>query len=140
MTMDILQYGADLLSEKLGLSIDKATIQEALSSLMGDGKGGIDLQGLVSNLSSNGQQGSLVTSWLGDGGNLPLTAEDVSGLFGQDKIDEFAGKIGSDAGTAAGGLAEMLPQLVDQFSSGGDLLKSSGGIDGLMGAAKSFLS
>jgi hypothetical protein len=42
MTMDILQYGADLLGEKLGLSIDKATIQEALSSLMGDGKGGID--------------------------------------------------------------------------------------------------
>ena len=38
MTMDILQYGADLLSEKLGLSIAKATIQEALSSLMGAAK------------------------------------------------------------------------------------------------------
>ena len=138
--MDILQIGADLLSDKLGLSVDKATIQEALSSLMGDGKGGIDLQGLVGKLSSSGNLGSMVSSWLGDGGNLPISADDVSGLFGQEKINEFAGKIGSDAGTAAGGIADMLPQLIDQFSSGGDLLKSAGGIDGLMGAAKSFLS
>ena len=138
--MDILQLGADLLSEKLGLSVDKATIQEALGSLMGDGKGGIDLQGLVAKLSSNGNLGSMVSSWLGDGGNLPISAEDVSGLFGQDKINEFAGKIGSDAGSAAGGLADMLPQLIDQVSSGGDLLKSAGGVDGLLGAAKSFLS
>lgn len=138
--MDILQIGADLLSDKLGLSVDKATIQQALSSLMGDGKGGIDLQGLVGKLSSSGNLGSMVSSWLGDGGNLPISAEDVSGLFGQDKINEFAGKIGSDAGTAAGGLADMLPQLIDQVSSGGDLLKSAGGVDGLLGAAKSFLS
>lgn len=138
--MDILQLGADLLNDKLGLSVDKATIQEALGSLMGDGKGGIDLQGLVGKLSSSGNLGSMVSSWLGDGGNLPISADDVSGLFGQEKINEFAGKIGSDAGTAAGGIADMLPQLIDQFSSGGDLLKSAGGIDGLMGAAKSFLS
>jgi len=138
--MDILQIGADLLSDKLGLSVDKATIQQALSSLMGDGKGGIDLQGLVGKLSSSGNLGSMVSSWLGDGGNLPISAEDVSGLFGQDKINEFAGKIGSDAGSAAGGLADMLPQLIDQVSSGGDLLKSAGGVDGLLGAAKSFLS
>lgn len=138
--MDILQLGADLLSDTLGLSVDKATIKEALGSLMDDGQGGIDLQGLVTKLSSSGDLGSMVSSWLGDGGNLPISADDVSSLFGQEKINEFAGKIGSDAGTAAGGLADMLPQLIDQFSSGGDLLKSAGGIDGLMGAAKSLLS
>jgi hypothetical protein len=34
----------------------------------------------------------------------------------------------------------MLPQLVDKASSGGNLLESAGGLDGLLGAAKSFLS
>lgn len=138
--MDVLQLGADLLNDKLGLNVDKATIAEALSGLMGDGKGGIDLQGLVSKLSSSGELGALVNSWLGDGGNLPISADDVSSLFGQARVNEFAGKIGTDAGSAADGLADVLPQLVDKFSSGGDLLKSAGGIDGLMGAAKSFLS
>lgn len=138
--MDILQVGAQILSDKLGLSIDKETLQSALSGLMGDGQGGFDLQGLVGKLSSSGNLGSLVNSWLGDGGNLPISADSITDIFGAGKLNEFAGKIGTDAGAAAGGLADMIPQLIDKSSSGGNLLDSAGGLGGIMGAAKSFLS
>ena len=137
--MDLLKLGAQLLNEKLGLDLDPGTIQSALSSLMGDGKGGIDLQGLVGKMTSGGALGSLVNSWLGDGGNLPISADAVTDLFGKSKLDEFAGRIGVGTSEAAGGLAGMLPDLIDKSSSGGNLLESVGGLGGLMGAAKSFL-
>ena len=137
--MDIIQLGAQLLNDKLGLKVELGTIQSALSGLMGDGKGGIDLPGLVAKLTKSGNLETLVGSWLGDGKNLPISADDITGLFGKERISDFAGKVGTDAQSAAGGLADMLPQLIDRFSSGGNLLESSG-LGGLMGAAKSLLS
>ena len=53
---------------------------------------------------------------------------------------DFAASLGTDTGTAASGLADVLPQLMDKASSGGSLLDAAGGVGGLMGAAKSFLS
>lgn len=60
-------------------------------------------------------------------------------LLGEGEISNFASKLGTDSATAAGGLADVLPQLVDQSSQGGSLLDAAGGLGGLMGAAKSFL-
>ena len=138
--MDILALGAKLLSEKLGVSIDPQTMQGALSTLLGDGQGNLDLAGLASKMAASGDLGSVVSSWLGDGGNVPISAEGIMSLLGDSKVSEFAGAVGTDAGSAASGLADVLPQLMDNASSGGSLLEAAGGLDGLMGAAKSFLS
>jgi uncharacterized protein YidB (DUF937 family) len=138
--MDILAVGAKLLSEQLGINIDPQTMQSALSTLLGDGQGNLDLAGLASKMASNGDLGSVVSSWLGDGGNAAISAESIMSLLGESKVSEFAGKVGTDTGSAASGLAEVLPQLMDNASSGGSLLDAAGGLDGLMGAAKSFLS
>lgn len=138
--MDIVQVGAQLIKEHLGVDVDPATLQSALSSLMGDGQGGIDLQGLVGKMASSGDLQALVGSWLGDGGNQSISADSIMDIFGQAKVGEFANKVGVETETAAKGLSDVLPQLVDQASSGGSLLEQAGGLDGLMGAAKSFLS
>ena len=138
--MDILAIGAKLLSEKLGVAIDPQTMQSALSTLLGDGQGNLDLAGLASKMAANGDLGSVVSSWLGDGGNAPISAEGVMSLLGDNKVSDFAGAVGTDTSSAAAGLAEVLPQLMDNASSGGSLLEAAGGLDGLMGAAKSFLS
>ncbi|GHD14679.1 hypothetical protein GCM10007052_18690 [Halioglobus japonicus] len=138
--MDIVQMGAQLLSQKLGLQINEATIRSALSTLLGDGQGNVDLAGLASKMASSGELGNIVNSWLGDGANSPISAESLTGLMGEGPMADFAGSIGTDTGTAANGLAEVLPQLMDQSSSGGALLESVGGLGGLMGAAKSLLS
>jgi uncharacterized protein YidB (DUF937 family) len=137
--MDIVQIAAQLLSDKLGLDVDADTITSALSGLLGDGKGGIDLASLTSKMASNGDIGGLVSSWLGDGANSAISADSIMSLFGEGEVSSFASKLGTDSASAAGGLADVLPQLVDQASQGGALLESVGGLGGLMGAASSFL-
>ncbi len=138
--MDVIQMGAQLLSEKLGLQLDSGSIENALYSLLGDGKGGVDLAGLASKMASSGELDGIVSSWLGDGVNSAISAESIMGLLGDSKVSDFASSLGTDTGTAASGLADVLPQLMDKASSGGSLLDAAGGMGGLMGAAKSFLS
>ena len=137
--MDIIQMGAEQLSKQLGLNVDTNTIMSALSGLLGDGAGNLDLAGLAGKMASSGELGSLVNSWLGDGANSPISAESILGLLGESKVADFASQVGTDTGSAANGLADVLPQIMDQASSGGSLLEAAGGLGGLMGAAKSFL-
>ena len=138
--MEISEIGAQLLSENLGLDVDANTIATALSGLLGDGQGGIDLAGLANKMTQNGDLGSLVSSWLGDGANGAISADSLTGLLGEGGVASFAQSVGIDPANAAQGLADMLPQVMDQASSGGSLLDAAGGLDGLLGAAKSFLS
>ncbi len=137
--MDLLQMGAQMLSQKLGLQVDTDTIANALSGLLGDGQGNIDLGALTEKLASSGALASVVSSWLGDGSNAPISASSLESMLGESAVSDFASRIGTDTGTAAAGLADVLPQMVDKASSGGSLLDAAGGLGGLMGAAKSFL-
>ncbi len=134
--MDLIELGAQLLSDKLGLNVDSATIQSALTSLLGNGQGNIDLAGLTSQFAANGGLADAVSSWLGDGGNSAISADTIMSVLGNSQVSGFASQLGVDADSAAGGLADVIPQLIDQASSGGNLLESAGG---LLGAAKSFL-
>lgn len=136
--MDIVQLGAQLLSEKLGLKVDPNTVTSALSDLLGDGKGSIDFARLASKMATSGELGGVLRSWLGDGSNAPITADTILKLLGNGQVADFAGKVGTDTASAAGGLADVLPQLMDKASSGGSLLQSAGGLGGLMGKAKSL--
>jgi uncharacterized protein YidB (DUF937 family) len=137
--MDLIEMGTQMLCEKLGVNVDSQTMQSALTSLIGDGKGGLDLAGLASSMASNGELGTLLSSWLGDGANQSMSADAISDLFGQEKVTQFADKVGVSGQEAAGGLSDIIPQLMDQASSGGNLLDQFGGAEGLLGAAKSFL-
>ena len=138
--MDLMAMASQLLSDSTGQQIDTDNIAGALSSLLGDGQGGIDLAGLANKMASSGELGAIVSSWLGDGANASISPESITGLLGEGQISEFASKLNTDTSSAAATLADVLPQLVDKASSGGSLLESAGGLDGLIGAAKSFLS
>ena len=138
--MEIVEFGAALLSEKLGLNVDKDTVSAALSQLLGDGKGGVDLGGLVSRMTQSGDLSSLVNTWLGDGANGALSASSLTSLLGDDALSKFSSTLGADTGSTTEALADVLPQIMDSASSGGNLLEAAGGLGGLFGAAKSFLS
>lgn len=133
--MDLIQTGAQLLSDKLGIQVDSDTLQTALSSLLGDGQGGVDLAGLAGKFAQSGGLGDVVNSWLGDGSNSPISTDTIMQVLGSANIADFAGKVGTDTDSAASGLADIVPQLIDQASSGGSLMESAGG---LLGAAKSL--
>ena len=101
--MDILELGAQLLSDKQGVQIDSAQIQSALSSLLGDGSGNIDLAGLASKMTADGGLADVLSSWLGDGANAGISADSVLGLLGEGQVAEFARMLGTDTSTAASG-------------------------------------
>ena len=134
--MDILKTGAEMLMQKLGTSVDTNTMMSALSGLLGDGEGGVDFGGLASKMMSSGDLGSMVSSWLGDGDNKGISADSLMSLLGENKISDFADKVGVDSSTAASGLSDVLPTMMDKASSGGSLLDSVGGAGGLLGMAK----
>jgi uncharacterized protein YidB (DUF937 family) len=138
--MDILAMGTQLLKDNLGVDVDPNTLSSALSSLMGDGQGNVDLAGLAAKMGQSGELGALVNSWLGDGANASISADSLKSLLGESGVTNFANAIGTDPNTAAQGLADAVPQMMDKASSGGSLLDSVGGLSGLMGAAKSLLS
>lgn len=136
--MDIMQMAASLASEKLGMDLDPNAMGSALSGLLANDAGDFDLGGLAAKMASSGELGGVLSSWLGDGANDAISAESLSSVLGSDKIAAFAQQVGIDSDAAAGGLAEIIPQIMDKSSSGGSLLDMAGGAEGLLGAAKSF--
>lgn len=93
-----------------------------LSGVLDDalkGAGGLD--GVVSKLNSAGL-GSKVNSWLGNGENEPLTADEVRTALSSDHISQIASKLGIPADAVPDAIAQHLPNAVDQASPAGKLV------------------
>ena len=120
--MDLKVIGTNLIMSKLGGG-DKNAIGSALEGLLGSGT---DLSGIVSKFSQGGL-GSQLASWLGDGDNAEISADQLTQVLGSDKVSEFASKLGTDESTAASSLSELLPSLIDKSSKGGSLVGTVGG-------------
>lgn len=129
-----MNLASDMLAKKLG--VDSAVISGAMDSLLGGGDK-MDLGSLVSGLQSNGL-GDVASSWLGDGENANISADQLKDVLGGDKIAAAAAELGTDEGSLLDSLQEALPQIIDKSSSGGSLLDSVGGIGGLASMAKKF--
>lgn len=137
--MDLMKIGTKMLLSKVGAgSAGNDTAMSALSGLMGDSKGGIGLGDIISKM-QGGDMASIASSWLGKGSNSPINADQLRGLFGKDKISQFASQLGTDEESALSGLSEALPGMIDQGSPDGSLLDSLGGIGGLAKMAGKFL-
>jgi len=134
--VDLLKLGQQLLGDKLG---DNAGgMMEALSGLTsGDG---LDLDGIMEKMKAGGL-GDQLESFLGDGENQEISADQVKSAFGEDGLANVANKLGVDTDSAASQLKDILPGLLDKASSGGNLMESltSGGAGGLLDMAKGFL-
>ena len=133
--MDVMKLATQLLTEQLGGDASNSSAETALSGLLGDGQGGLDIGSIVSSLGGSGLAG-LVGTWLGDGDNQGIDIAQLVELFGGDKLATFAQSLGVGQDQASHGLAGMLPKLIDQNSKGGDLLSSVGGLGGALDMAK----
>jgi uncharacterized protein YidB (DUF937 family) len=139
---DLIKMGATMfikskLSGDNGSGLDLGSLISALSGLTGGGSsqgGGFDIGSILGNMQSSGMA-DIAASWLGDGENDKISSDQVTNIFGQDKIADFASKLGLSEEEAVGGLSDALPQMIDKASSGGSLLDSIGGIEGALGMA-----
>lgn len=98
----------------------------AITDLLGSQEGG--LGGLLSAFEQGGL-GEMAKSWVGSGENLPVSADQIQTILSSGVLADFASRLGIDPKQAAGTLAEVLPQVIDQLTPGGKL--PSGGLGGL---------
>jgi uncharacterized protein YidB (DUF937 family) len=137
---DLLKMGASAFmnsnrSGEAGSGLDLGSLTSALSGLTGDSdEGGLDIGSLLGKMQGGGMA-DMAQSWLGNGDNQPMEDNQVTEMFGADKISEFASRLGMSESDAIGGLRDAMPQMVDQASSGGSLLDSIGGISGAINMA-----
>lgn len=78
--------------------------------------GGYD--GVLAKLNQAGL-GNEVSSWLGKGSNLPVSAEQIQAALGNTQIRQLAASFGVPVDQVAALLAEHLPTAVDQASPTG---------------------
>lgn len=137
--MELFKVGASLIqsnNDDATTGLDTGDIANALSSLISNGEGGLDLAALVGGLSQNGL-GSIVGSWLGNGDNESISMEQITDLLGSEKVSEFASSLGISEESAKGALVDALPQVVDQATAGeggimDEMLAQVGGPAGAM--------
>jgi uncharacterized protein YidB (DUF937 family) len=137
---EILSFAAELFSGKIdqdGDGIDMDDIQTAMTGLFGDDGGNLAIGSVLSSMNMGSLMG-IASSWLGDGENEAISSSQVNELMDSDKLSSFASQLGISEDSALNGLTEALPALIDKSSSGGSLLDSVGGIDGVMSMAKKF--
>ncbi|MBV8680461.1 MAG: DUF937 domain-containing protein [Aquitalea sp.] len=107
------------LFDQLGslLGGDNAGLSGAVAELVQQ-QGG--LPGLLEKF-SNGGMSELVSSWVGSGGNLPVSAEQIQQVLGNEQVTALAEKFGLDPQQLSQGLADYLPQAVDKLTPDGQL-------------------
>ena len=65
--------------------------------------------------------GEIVSSWVGTGQNLPISAEQVQQVLGNDQLKALAAKAGISSGVAGSSLAQLLPVVIDQLTPNGQM-------------------
>jgi uncharacterized protein YidB (DUF937 family) len=94
------------------------------------------LGGLVEKFQQNGM-GDIVSSWIGRGENLPVSADQIASAFGSGPLADIASQLGINPAQASNQLAQMLPGLIDRLTPNGSLpeggLGNSGDLMGMLG-------
>jgi uncharacterized protein YidB (DUF937 family) len=102
---------------------------QAVAGLLGKDSSIGGLAGLVQAFQKNGL-GEIVNSWVSTGQNLPVTPSQIEQGFGNDVLNQMAGKAGLAPGAVSSQLAGILPDLVDQLTPSGKI--ETGGLDQLL--------
>lgn len=111
------QIAGGLLKQVLTSESTQNALLETVGSLV---KGSGGLGGLAETFANSGL-GDEISSWIGQGENLPISADQILQVLGSGQIQEIADRMGVSTEEASGGLAEILPQIVDQLSPDGDV-------------------
>ncbi len=116
--------------------------------------GGADWMGVIGNLINNPQTGGLqgliqsfkdkglggvVSSWVGTGENLPISAEQLTSVLGQSNLQEMAQKVGLPVDGLTEKLTSLLPQVVNQLTPTGSVPEEGDLLSKGMGMLGSFL-
>lgn len=122
--LDDLAGGA--LGKLLGGGDTGKLVQVAMGMLGGAG----GLSGLLEKFQGAGLK-EQADSWVSTGDNREIGADDVRQALGDDEVARVAEEAGVSKDEAAGGLAQLLPQLIDKLTPDGDVPDQGGLMDRL---------
>ena len=100
-------------------SSSAAVVPVVLSEVLGNGGQG-GLNAIVAKIEQAGF-GDQVKSWIGNGQNLPITAEQLQQVLGSDTVKQLAARFNIPVDQLAKVLAQQLPTAVDHASPDGKL-------------------
>jgi uncharacterized protein YidB (DUF937 family) len=131
LPMGLMDMSVGLMGRKAPKSGDP--LMDALLSLLQKGGALGGLGGLIGKFTSAGLGGK-ANSWVGSGENEALDPDEVEQALGADQLDKIASDAAMSRDEAKGGLASIIPGLVDKASPGGslptgDIAKSLRGLD-----------
>jgi uncharacterized protein YidB (DUF937 family) len=95
------------------------------------------LSGLLQQFHDKGL-GGLVSSWVGTGQNLPISADQLQNVLGSEQVKELAAKAGISPDAVSSHLAQLLPMLVDKLTPNGQVPQSSSLVEEGMGMLKNL--
>lgn len=115
------ELAGDLLSGALGGAQQQSQgqsplLQVAMNLIQQNG----GLPGLLDKFQQAGL-GQHVESWVSNGANLPISADQLHQALGSGAIGQIASQLGLDHTQVAGGLAQLLPQLVNSLTPSGQV-------------------
>ena len=126
--MDLMKLAAQLFmqhSSAQGLNVD--SVIGGLTQLLPTQGGQLDIAALVGLFAKNGGGlASMAQSWLANGNNDKLDVGDILKLLGDGSVANFASQLGMPKAAAADGLANMIPELIDNASENGSLVQDMG--------------
>ncbi len=96
---------------------DKNKLLESIMGLINDPQTG-GLSGLAQTFKDKGL-GDVVSSWIGTGKNLPVSADQINQALGSEQIQQISEKAGVSQEEASKGLAGLLPEIIDKLTPDG---------------------
>ena len=102
-----------------GQSGGNNALLETVMKMVSDPQNG-GLQGLIQSFQQGGL-GDIVNSWVSNGQNLPISAEQIQSVLGGSSLGNIASQLGMNSEEASGSLASMLPQLIDSLTPNGEV-------------------
>ena len=116
-----------------GMGGNLAALLPIITGMLANGSQQGGLGGLMEKFNQAGM-GDQMSSWVGKGENLPISADQISSVLGSGAIGDIASKLGVGQGEAGGLLAQVLPGLIDKLTPDGQAPAGGlGGADDLMG-------
>jgi uncharacterized protein YidB (DUF937 family) len=126
-----------LLGKMLGSGSSQNPLMDIVLGLITNPQSG-GLQGLVQMFKEKGL-GDAMSSWISTGENQPVSGDQIQHAMGGTFIQQIAERLGSSKSEVSGGLANLLPDIIDKLTPNGKLPESDQLSQGLEMLKKSFL-
>ena len=95
----------------------QSLLVDIITSLLTNPQAG-GLRGMVESFKSQGMEDT-INSWIGTGKNMPISPAEILKALGSDRLRGFSEKANVSQQEISGGLASLLPEIIDKLTPQG---------------------